>query len=75
MIDAPICVSCKRKMVCKKDRYAVKDPPVGRIESTVWVGELFVCDECGAEVVLNFGRPLLPEHALAYGDGALEFTY
>lgn len=69
----PICVKCKKQLVIKKSHFVVKDPPIDKFDSTVWVGVLFECPDCGVEIVSDFGHPLSPEVAEAKIHNALQF--
>ena len=58
----PIRVPCAVEMRCVKNEYAVADPE----PSTYWLGDMYRCQQCAAQVVTGFGESfedpdLLPE--------------
>lgn len=77
----PICVKCKLAMQCTKNDFPVRDPVVGDLPSTYWLGDKFSCPECGVEIVTGFGEGLMNIKLLGepiaemMKQGALEFRY
>ena len=65
----PICVKCKREMRVTKNEFLVKDKAVGNRPSTVWMGDVWECPSCGAEIVAGFGVGRIGESL-----EAMEFT-
>jgi len=48
----PVCTHCKQEMTCDKNGVVV------HIQGHIVVhGDAFLCSECGARVVVNFGQP------------------
>jgi hypothetical protein len=72
----PICFLCKLEMTCEKNEVMVKDKAVGKFPSTYWYGDLYGCPECGAQIIVGFGKPMDAEKAEKMADAktALEFT-
>jgi len=71
----PICMKCKIVMRCKKNEIVVKDPEAGGFPSTYWIGDLWECPTCGAEIATGFGKPITHERAASIADRAHEFLY
>ncbi len=71
----PICVPCQRFFRCVKNGYyfieaypTVGRPEPGTVDSEcwapykVWVGDMWRCEGCGAEIVSGVGRGPISEH-------------
>jgi hypothetical protein len=71
----PICVPCHRFFRAKKNGfYFTEGMPVGRevkpgtemperwAPYKVWVGDLYECEGCGAQVIIGVGRERIVEH-------------
>jgi hypothetical protein len=81
----PICVPCQRFFRPKKNGYyfiegmptGIRDPEPGTVDPThwapykVWVGDLWECEGCGAQIVSGVSREPLGEH---YQDGFAELV-
>ncbi len=76
----PICVPCQRFFRAKKTGYyfieamptGIRDPEPGTADPAhwtpykLWVGDLWECQGCGAQIVSGVGRGPIVEH---YQDG------
>jgi hypothetical protein len=72
----PVCVPCQRFFKAAKNGYyfieampdGIRDPQPGTADPDhwtpykLWVGDLYRCDGCGAEIVSGFGRAPIAEH-------------
>jgi len=52
----PICFPCARSMRCFQNDFPVRDKRTETSPATEWLGDRFTCPECGASVVVGFGR-------------------
>lgn len=52
----PVCVPCARSMRCAQNEFPVRDKRTEFAPATVWSGDRFECEGCGASVVVGFGR-------------------
>ena len=57
-MPAPICVQCQLEMRCQQNDYLVNDLHTLNLGSTYWLGDLFKCLKCHAEIVVGFGREM-----------------
>ena len=60
----PICVPCKMFMRCKKNDYPFEEG-FGNGEGKtykLWLGDLWACPSCDAEIVIGVGRAPIAEH-------------
>lgn len=73
-IVIPVCAKCGRMMRCKKNEFLVKDKPTPGLDLpvVVWSGDMFECPECGAQVVVGFGKGMIGETADAIAPKAME---
>jgi hypothetical protein len=69
----PICVRCRREMAPGVNEFLVKDKAVGNSPSTYRFGDLFECPDCGAQVVVGFGKGLTESEVGGRAKDALEF--
>ena len=69
----PICVKCRKSMRCKKNEFMVKESD-GQ-DRAVWSGDMYECPECGQQVVVGFGLPMMGDNAKIYADEATEFSH
>ncbi len=51
-----ICAKCAREMTVIKNGVPVKDPDMGCFESTVWWGDKYGCEDCGAEIISGMSK-------------------
>lgn len=71
----PICVPCQRFYRCQKNGYyfvegkpSYNEAPPGTVEPEswspykMWVGDLWKCEGCGAEIVSGVGSGAIAEH-------------
>lgn len=76
-----ICPKCRVAYRCKQNEVPVKDPEAGGFESTYWLGDLYECPDCGAQVIKGFGGGVVKSEepdSVAYMEReqpALEFRY
>lgn len=63
---APVCVPCKVFMRPERNGTAFEE---GRFEDgdtsvpyKLWIGDLFKCPDCGAQVISGFGREPMAHH-------------
>lgn len=52
----PICAPCERAMRCVQNDLPVKDKASEGFPATVWLGDVYGCPECDAQIVTGFGR-------------------
>lgn len=57
-MPAPICVSCQLEMRCEQNERFVNDVRAGNFQPTYWLGDLFRCPKCHAEIVVGFGAAM-----------------
>ena len=50
----PVCVTCKKEMVCATNGVSVAPAHAPR---HTYNGDMFRCKECGNEVIIGFGNP------------------
>ena len=67
----PICVPCAQSMRCAQNDFPVRDRRTANSPSTVWLGDRFECEGCGASAVVGFGLgcvedPAAPSKALEF---------
>lgn len=52
MTFRPICVPCRREMRCRENDYLFLEHD----GEAVWAGDKYGCENCGAEIVVGFGK-------------------
>ena len=57
----PICAKCRCMMTCKQNDFGVNDVTSMGFASTYWLGDLYACPICDAEIVTGFGRGVIGE--------------
>ena len=61
------CLTCRTFLKIKKNGVAlIEGMPSGRagewVDYKLWMGDLYGCESCGAEVIAGFGREPIAEH-------------
>lgn len=56
----PICADCMKEMRCAKNEVTVRDADVDGFPATYWNGDRYECRECGAGVIVGFGKGRVP---------------
>jgi len=62
MYRRPVCVKCSRDMLPKTNDVTLVDV-YQKVETGLWLGDLWHCPECGVEVIIGFGTQVPPRDA------------
>ena len=63
----PVCVRCERWFRCRKNGVVVSEEGC-----RVWEADLYVCEGCGVEVIVGFGKKVVAEVWQEGFEGALK---
>ena len=71
----PICLKCKVEFVCTQNDKLVNDISTVCFSSTYWLGDLFRCPICHAEIVVGFGIDMNADQAGKFGHCVHSVTF